>query len=269
MSSERWALVLGCTVGTGGAVARRLTQKCGVSVLGLHRGNHPEEAAALVAGAQAAGARAVLIEADAGRTEHVPELAEQVREALGGATLDLVVHSLADASPGRVVHEDPRKQLHPKQLHKTFEVMAHSFLVWGQALFHAGLLPPGSQLLALPNLLDSMVLPGFCAVGAAKAALNTYVSYMAVELGARGVRVNGLRFGVTPTGALSRMHFGDAALRTAADMTPRGENMDCEDVADFIELLIDGRAEWLNGAIIDLGGGVHLGAARQAFGIRP
>ncbi|MCB9741071.1 MAG: SDR family oxidoreductase [Alphaproteobacteria bacterium] len=250
-------------------MARRLCVEGDFHLVGIHRGNHPEEAQALVDGTRAGGRQAVLIEADAGRMDTIPELARRVGELTGGAGFELVVHSCADASYGRALHEDRSKELHPKQLIKTFEIMAHSFLIWGQELFHAGQLPEGSQVLALPNLLDSMVLPGFCAVGAAKAALNTYVSYMAMEMGAKGVRVNGLRFAVTPTGALSRMQFGDAALKVAGKMNPRGEVMDCEDVADFVELMVDGRAAWLNGAIIDLSGGTHLGAAMQAFGLRP
>ena len=170
----RWALVLGCSVGTGAGVARALARTAGLHVIGVHRANHPEAAAALVADVEAADRRCVLIEADAGLIDDIPGIGRQVEEILDGAQrggLRVIVHSIANASVGYVVHPNPERQLHPKQVLKTFESMAHSFLIWGQVVHGEGLIGPGAQLLAMMNYSDECTLWGGAAIGASKCAL--------------------------------------------------------------------------------------------------
>ena len=268
MLGHPWVLVLGCTVGAGGAIASRVLTDTELGVIGVHRGNHPEEAAALQALAQAHGRECVLIQGDAGRLENIPALLSQIQEALQGRPIRLMVHACADASAAPIVHEQAPKRLHPKQILKTFEVMAHSFLFWGQSLVVEGLMEKNGQLLALPNTMDELVASTFCAVGAAKAALSMYVRYMAVELGPHGVRVNGLRFGATPTPAFSRMPTYEATLSTMRAINPMGRTTEVQDVANFVMLLLDPRSGWLNGSIIDFDGGEHLAVGEFLFGQR-
>jgi NAD(P)-dependent dehydrogenase (short-subunit alcohol dehydrogenase family) len=263
-----WVLVLGCTVGAGGAICARLLRGAAANIIGVHRGNFPEEAAALEAMAAASGARCVLIRGDAGRLENIAGLTAQVTEILAGAQLDMVVHSCADGSSGLVLSVDPKQQLHPKQVLKTFEIMAHSFLFWGQALVGAGLIRQGGQLLALPNTMDEIVARGFCAIGASKAALVAYIKYMANELGRVGVRTNGLRFGATPTAAFQRMPTHEETLAAVVEANPMGRHTTVEDVADLVELLLDPRAAWLNGAVIDFDGGEHFTLGDRLFGLK-
>lgn len=265
MRESVWALVLGCTVGAGGAIARRLLRDTDVGLIGVHRGNHPQDAAELEELARAGGRRCVLLQGDAGRLEGLPALVERVREVLGSQRLVLMVHCCADASAAPIVHKDPRSSLHPKQILKTFEVMAHSFLFWGQSLVQQDLMQRGGLLLALPNHLDQNIASTYCAVGAAKSALVTYVRYMAVELGPFGVRVNGLRFGATPTHAFQRMPHFKRTFEFAARTNPLGRNTEVADVADLVMLLMDPRAGWLNGAIIDLDGGGALAVGQALF----
>jgi NAD(P)-dependent dehydrogenase (short-subunit alcohol dehydrogenase family) len=268
VSERPWVLVLGCTVGAGGAICQRLLQTSRANIIGVHRGNFPEEAAALLATAATSGGRCVLIQGDAGRLENIAGLTEQVIEILAGDQLDMVVHACADGSSGLIRSDDPKVQLHPKQVLKTFEIMAHSFLFWGQALVSAGLIRRGGQLLALPNTMDEIVARGFCAIGASKAALVAYIKYMANELGREGVRTNGLRFGATPTAAFQRMPTHEATLAAVVEANPMGRHTTVEDVADFVELLLDPRAGWLNGAVIDFDGGEHFTLGDRLFGLK-
>ncbi|MCK6522967.1 SDR family oxidoreductase [Myxococcota bacterium] len=268
MKERPWVLVLGCTVGAGGAICERLLSTGGANIIGVHRGNYPDEAAALEATAAASGARCVLLTGDAGRLENIAGLTERVQEILAGEQLEMVVHSCADGSSGLVVSDDPKLQLHPKQVLKTFEIMAHSFLFWGQALVSANLIRQGGQLLALPNTMDEIVARGFCAIGASKAALVAYIKYMANELGRVGVRTNGLRFGATPTAAFQRMPTHEETLAAVVEANPMGRHTTVADVADLVELLLDPRAAWLNGAVIDFDGGEHFTLGDRLFGLK-
>ena len=66
--------------------------------------------------------------------------------------------------------------------------MAHSFVYWVRALVRSRLLAPGAQLLALTNAMNDSSLANLAAIAASKAALETYVRYLAWELGPKGYR---------------------------------------------------------------------------------
>jgi len=232
----------------------------------MHRGNHPDEADALRREVESHGRRCELLVADAGRLANLDDLADRVARQVGPGGVELLVHSLADGSVGPVVDADaPERALHPKQILKTFEVMSHSFLFWGQELFRRGLLADGARVVALLNYLDTAVLRGGAAIGASKAALTTYVRYMAGEMGAHGVRVNGIRFGAADTYAASMVPDFDKALGAFASVNPLGRNVATEDVADLVSLLLDDRASFVNGAILAIDGGEEAAIIQRVF----
>lgn len=263
--SGTWALVLGCTVGVGAEIARTLARKNGLHVLGLHRGHHQQEADELQAEVRALGLCCELIQADAGRLATIPELADEVGRLLDGATIKVVVHSLAGASIGPTVHPEPERALHPKQMLRTFEVMAHSFMFWGQHLFTRRLLGRDSQIIGLLNYLERHVCVGGAAISVSKAALSGYMRYMAAEYAPYGVRVNGLRFGPIDTYASRHVPDFPRAHAAFARLNPMGRNATVNDVADMLSLLLDPRAAFVNGEIISVDGAEERSMFKQMF----
>ncbi len=261
----RWALVLGCSMGSGAAIARDLARTNGLDIIGVHRGNHPAEAAALRRDVEKEGRRCVLIEHDAGRLEGIASQVERMAEWLDeGEGIQIAVHALTGASLGPVAcRDEPARALHPRQIARTFDAMAHSFLFWGQALVHAGLFAQGGQLLALLNFQDESTPPGFAAIGGVKGALSAYVRHMGFEFPRYGVRVNGLRFGAAETEAFGHVPHAREALDNIAGVSPMGRNVNVEDVASFVSLLADRRAQFLNGSIIPFDGGETAAYAVQ------
>ncbi len=255
-TASSWAVILGVSSGTGAAIARELAGR-GWNVLGLHRGNHPEEAARLAADVTARGARCELVCADAASRDSASAVAARLAESAGGACVSLLVHSLADASIGALAH-GPGAPIHQKQLEKTFQTMAHSFVFWTQELLSGGLLAPGATMLALTNPFADSVCGGFGAVAASKAALEAYVRYLAFELGPLGFRVNMLKFGLVETPAVKRA-FSEAAWAQVVDrvsqVSPHRRVCTAEEVARFVPRLLGDEAAWLNGATIDFSGG--------------
>ncbi len=260
-----WGLILGCSQGTGASICRAIAAD-GMNVIGIHRGNHPEAAARLVADVEAHGVRCQLLTANAGKLEVLDELVAAVGAIAGPGGVGLMVHSLADGSVGRLVDPDaPEQALVPKQILKTFDVMAHSFLFWTQRLFGGGWLGDGARIVALLNYLDEAVLPGGGAIGPSKAALTTYVRFLAGELAPHGVRVNGIRFGAADTYAASMVPDFEKALAAFADINPMGRNVSTDDVGRFVALLLDERADFLNGAIVSLDGGEERAMIQGMF----
>jgi NAD(P)-dependent dehydrogenase (short-subunit alcohol dehydrogenase family) len=167
------------------------------------------------------------------------------------------VHSLANASIGRLAWPADERVAH-RQLAKTFDSMAHSFLYWVQALLDRDLLAEGgARLLALTNPLHESILAQCGLVAASKAALEMYVRYLALELGSRGHRVNILKFATVITPAVAKVYGEDELARVERihrEMIPARRMCTTDEVGRFVSLLLDARAEWMNGATIDFTG---------------
>lgn len=256
MSDARWAVILGASCGTGAAIARAVSRDPGLHVFGMHRGNHPDGALAVARDVEAAGRRAHLLRADAGTPEGAAGGAEALLDAAGPRSVRLFVHSIANASIGRLASGDAA-QLHPKQFQKTLDAMASSFVYWVQELLARDLLAPGARLLGLSNPMVDTVVRDTALIAASKAALEIYVRHLAHELGPRGHRVNLLKFGAVISPALKRT-FGarlGALHGTLRRVIPAGRTATLEEVARMVSLLAGDAGAWFNGATIDFTGG--------------
>jgi NAD(P)-dependent dehydrogenase (short-subunit alcohol dehydrogenase family) len=172
--------------------------------------------------------------------------------------VQLFVHSIANASLGRFA-SGGAERLSARQLHKTFDSMAHSFVYWTQEMLDRDLLAPSARLLGLTNPLDHTLLHNTGLVSASKAALEAYVRHLAFELGPLGHRVNLLKFPTVVTPAVRKVYAPDVLDRLDAahrQMTPAGRMCTVREVADLVALLAGDRCEWFNGATIDFTGGM-------------
>lgn len=261
-SNPHWALILGVTGGTGVAIAKAVARDPGLNVVGLHRGHFPERAELVREALAEAGGELRLIVRDAGRAETAAETAGELVQELGPRSIKLFVHAIAQASVGRFtsVGDD---RLHPAQIRRSFEAMAHSFVYWAQELSAHDLLAPEARLLALSNPMDDAAVSGTAAIAACKAALGAYVRHLAHELGPKGHRVNLLKFGAVTTAAVSRTFGGPEGvgrLRTTLERAiPARRLCTPDEVARFVGVLAGEAGAWFNGATIDFTGGEFQG----------
>jgi NAD(P)-dependent dehydrogenase (short-subunit alcohol dehydrogenase family) len=257
-SEPAWAVILGASAGTGAAIARAVARDPGLSVFGAHRGHHVAEAEQVAADVAASGRRAVMWVADAGTAEGAVRGADALLATAGPRSVRLFVHSIANASLGRLASGD-RDQIVGKQIQKTFDSMAHSFVYWTQEMLARDLLAPGARILGLTNPLDDTLLHNCGLVAASKAALEVYVRHLAFELGPRGYRVNLLKFPTVITPAVERVYAPSVLARLEEAhrrMIPAGRMVTLDEVARLVSFLASDAAEWFNGATIDFSGGM-------------
>jgi len=262
-SGGDWAVILGVSEGTGAAVARAVTRELGLSFFGVHRGRHQLQADALERELAERGRRAVFRVGDASTAESAATFADALLEAAGPRSVRLFVHSIAGASLGYFASGD-QHQVVPRQIQRTFDAMAHSFIYWTQALLARDLLAPSARLLGLGNTLGESLIHNCGVIAASKAALEMYVRCLAVELGPRGHRVNLLKFPTVNTPAVRKVYGEDAMdhiERVHRQMIPAGRMCTVEDVARFTCVLAGDAGEWFNGATIDFTGGMTLALA--------
>jgi NAD(P)-dependent dehydrogenase (short-subunit alcohol dehydrogenase family) len=257
-TTTRWALILGATSGAGLAICKALAREPGLHILGVHRGNHPDGVAEVEASVRASGKQIRWLVADAGKPELIDGEADLIHEIVGPQGVHIIVHSLANASVGRLASGDPAAWLHPKQIQKTFDSMAHSFVYWTQAMLRRDLLAPGARVLALDNAINESLLGNLSVIAAAKASLETYVRHLALELGPQGYRVNALKFGTVESAALQWIFPAEVWDRVKAihdRMFPAGRMNTMDEVAAFVSVLAMDAGAWFNSAIIDFTGG--------------
>ena len=101
-------------------------------------------------------------------------------------------------------------------------------------------------------------IPFYGAVSAAKAALESQVRQLAVELGDIKAGVNAIMAGVTDTPALRKIPAHKGMKHIAVNKNPRKRLTTPEDVATVISLLCRDGGEWIIGGVINADGGEDI-----------
>jgi enoyl-[acyl-carrier protein] reductase III len=235
-------LVTGGTRGIGLAIALRLVRDGAArTVLGYMRNDAAaEEAVALV---QAAGAEAVLVRGEVSKERVVAELASH-------GPYRVVVHNAATGViRSALATED-------KHWDWTMNANARAFLSLARAT--APSMTPGSSIVAISSLGSKRVLDNYVLVGTSKAALESVVRYLAVEL-APAIRVNAVSGGVVDTGALD--HFPNREeMLASVERTPAGRLVEADDIAAAVSFLCSVDAEMVRGQTLVVDGGFSLPA---------
>jgi enoyl-[acyl-carrier protein] reductase III len=236
--------VTGGSRGIGKAVALRFARDGHerVAVGYLRNDRAAEEAAGEL---RALGAEPVLVRGNVSS----PRVLDEVR-ALG--PLDAVVHCAASG----VIR--PALEASAKHWDWTLNANARSLLGLAQAAVPQ--MPRGSAIVAISSLGSFRTLDNYVLVGTSKAALESLVRYLGVELAPRGIRVNAVSGGVVETGALDHFPNREAMLASARERTPAGRMVTPEDVAGAVAFLCGPDAEMICGQTLIVDGGYSLPA---------
>jgi len=256
---NRWILVLGASSGFGEAAAR-VFAAAGYDVFGVHFDRrqalaHVEE---IVADLRAAGREAHFFNVNAADAEKRGEVLAEIERLRAGRTIGVLLHSLAFGTLKPFIADDAREAMTQAQLEMTLDVMANSLVYWTQDLFRAGLLERGSRVFAMTSAGDHVVWKAYGAVSAAKAALESHVRQLAVELAPYGVAANSIKAGVTDTPALRKIPGSVALVENAKSRNPAGRLTMPEDVARCLVTLSAPGAYWLTGSVLNVDGGEDI-----------
>jgi enoyl-[acyl-carrier protein] reductase III len=258
-----WALVLGASSGFGEAISLALA-RAGADVFGVHldrKATQPN--AERIAGAiTALGRRARFFNVNAAdadrRGEVVAEIERTLAEHGTPGALRVLVHSLAFGTLRPFVVDPIKEATSAAQLTMTLDVMAHSLVYWTQDVVARGLMAGGGRIFAMTSSGGARVLPSYGAVSAAKAALESHVRQLAMELAPRAITVNALRAGVTATPAAQKIPGYAAIEQSARRRNPGGRLTTPEDVARAVVVLSHPDTAWITGNVIGVDGGEDI-----------
>ena len=235
-------LVTGGTRGIGKAIALRLASEGATRIaLGYLRNDKAAEVAADEI--RAAGAEPILVRGNVASEKVVAEFASHGPYAA-------VVHN---AATGVI---KPALETEDKHWDWTLNANARALLSLARAC--APDMPNGSSIVAVSSLGAQRVLENYVLVGTSKAALESVVRYLAVELSPRGIRVNAVSAGVVETDALDHFPNREQMLSAGRTRTPAGRLVEPEDVAGAVAFLCSPDADMLRGHTLIMDGGYSL-----------
>jgi enoyl-[acyl-carrier protein] reductase III len=235
-------LVTGGSRGIGKAIAVRFAELGAARVaIGYLRNDQAAEATAEEL--RAIGAEPVLVRGNIAGERVLAEI-----EALG--PLDAVVHN---AATGVI-----RAALEVEDKHWDWTLGANARALLSLARTAAPAMKTGSSIVAISSLGSTRVLENYVLVGTSKAALESLVRYLAVELAPRGIRVNAVSAGVVDTEALDHFPNKEEMLRAARERTPAGRMVEAGDVAAAVAFLCSPQAEMIRGQTLIVDGGFSL-----------
>ena len=233
-------LVTGGSRGIGRAIALRFARDgAGRVAIGYLRNDDAAEATADEL--RAAGTEPVLVRGNVSSARVLDEV-----RALG--PLDVLVHN---AATGVV-----RKALETEDKHWDWTLNANARALLSLARVAAPQMANGSSIVAISSLGASRVLENYALIGTSKAALESLVRYLAVEL-APAVRVNAVSAGVVETDALRHFPNKDEMLRVGKT-NPVGRLVTPDDVAGAVAYLCSADAAMVRGHVLVVDGAFSL-----------
>ena len=236
-------LVTGGSRGIGKAIALRLARDGANRVaIGYMRSDAAAEETA--AELRALGAEPILVRGNVTSDKVLEQIAE-----LG--SLDVFVHNAATG----VIR--PALETEDKHWDWTVNANARAFLALTRVI--APTMPVGSSIVAISSLGSIRVLENYALVGTSKAALESLVRYLAIELGPQGVRVNAISGGVVDTGALDHFPNREEMLEMGS-RNAAGRMVTPEDIAGVVAFLRSADAEMVRGQTLIVDGGFSLPA---------
>lgn len=150
-----------------------------------------------------------------------------------------------------------------EQLRRAYEIHVVSFLIATQLLQDA-LTQGNGSIVAIVSAAMDMVYPGVLAYGASKAALRRAIEQLAVELGSRNIRVNGIAPGAVRTPMSAAAWADDSYATERKSYIPLAHQAEPQTISDAVLFLVSPKAAYITGEVLWVDGGVRLGIFNTA-----
>lgn len=242
----RVALVTGGSRGIGKAIAVRLAEH-GMDIV-VNYVRHKQDAQNTSDEVEKRGQRCLIVKANVAKEVDVTAMFAAISEEFG--SLDVLV---SNAASGVL---KPVMDLTERHWNWAMDINARALL----SLVQKGMpmMKKGSRVIAVSSLGSIRAIENYTTVGASKAALESLVRHLAVELGPRGIRVNTVSAGAVDTDALKKFPNREVILENALKRTPLGRLITPEDVADVALFLCSNLSNMIQGQVITVDGGYAI-----------
>lgn len=192
-----------------------------------------------------------LVNCDVEQPGELDALVNRAVEKLGG--LDFVIHSIAWAPladlHGRVVDSSS------EGFGRAMTISCHSFAALAKRC--APLMSAGGSMITMSYLGAEEVVPNYGLMGPVKAALESLVRYLAVELGPQSIRVHAMSPGPILTRAASGIGDFDDILENSRRKSALGRLVTLDEIAQLAVFLCSSASSGMTGQTIYVDAGCH------------
>lgn len=252
--SGKAVLVTGATSGIGKACAIAFGQH-GAKVACV--GRRQSALAAVVDEIKSAGGEALPIKADLAAGNEADAVVSQAVQAFGG--LDVLVNAAGHISSGTIetTSDEAWDDMMNVNVRAVFRLMR-------QAMPH--LIARKGNVVNVSSVTGLRSFPGVLAYCVSKSAVDQLTRCSALEVAAKGVRINAVNPGVVVTeihkrGGMNNDAY-EAFLEHSKQTHPIGRVGQAEEIAALVTFLASDEARWITGATYSIDGGRHLTCAR-------
>ncbi len=187
-------------------------------------------------------------------------LARRIESDFGRNSLDIVIHSLANAPEVK----KPLLETSRSGYLAAISVSAYSLVAMVSRL--APLMRPGGSFLSLTYMASERVIPGYGGgMSSAKAALESDTRVLAFEAGRKyGVRINAISAGPLASRAASAIGIIEKMVEYCAENSPLTEPLHADEVGKVAAFLSSPLATGITGTVVYVDKGFHaMGMALQ------
>ncbi len=246
----RVALVTGSSRGIGRACALRLAEAGADLVINYVSARAAaNEVAEVIADL---GRRVLVVKADISEEDDVHCMVDHIKETYG--QLDIVVSSAATGGFRPLLAATTRNF----EAAMRTNVMALVYLVQATLpLLEQG--PTRGKVVAISSHGSHMALPMYGLIGGSKAALESIVRHLTLEVGDRGVNVNAVKAGLVETDSTRRIPYAEQMFAAQVDHTMVGDRtLTAQDVANTVLFLCSPLSDMIQGETITVDGGAAI-----------
>ena len=186
---------------------------------------------------------ACVLKCDVSQSNNIENLYKEIKNKWG--KIDFIVHSVAYSDKNELSGEYLNTS--KENFLNTLLISCYSFTEIAQKF--SDIINPQGSLLTLSYFGSQKVIPNYNVMGVAKAALETSVKYLAVDLGDQKIRVNGISLG--PMRTLSGAAIKDARYiyNWTEKNSPLGKSIDFQDLSGSSNYLLSDQSSGVTGEI--------------------
>lgn len=242
------ALVTGSSRGIGASLAVLLARG-GASIVVNYKKN-ADLADKTRAEVEQAGGQAITVAADMEVPADIEALFDAAARAYG--RLDFFVCNAAASS------FKPILDLKQHHLDRSFALNVRAFVLGAQRA--VPLMAGGGRIVALSSYGSANAYPTYANLGSGKAAIESWVRYMAAEFAPRGINVNAVNGGLIASDSLDYFYGvpGMAPLDSVLRKIPKRRPGTVEEVAATVAFLLAPASEYITGQTIVVDGGLSI-----------
>jgi enoyl-[acyl-carrier protein] reductase III len=241
------ALVTGASRGIGRATALRLAE-AGADVI-VNYVTSQSAASEVARDIQQLGRRVATVKADVSEPDDVAAMMEFVNDHFG--RLDVLVSNAASGG------FRPLMDASPRHFENAMNTNVRALLLLTQAARPMLERSEGrAKVVAISSHGSHKALPAYGLIGASKAALESLVRHLALELGSRGVNVNAVLAGLVETDSTRGLPNSSEFFRAVNERRMMGGRpLLPRDVADVVLYLASSLSDLVQGATVVVDGG--------------